>query len=154
MMRYYKRRENFELRFDPAQWNVYPKASCYTYALNLPVTERLFVGDIAYGNKLKADECDDKMLIETIKKEILMVGYNDVIISESRIDIPNYSLIYVSRTRTNGFYHFFRNDSGIIWSHKKTLTAPTRIDCYGNIIINPRKSAEEGFNIGYYIYIK
>lgn len=154
MKKYYKRKEDFELKFDPSQWSFYQKASCYTYALNLPVDERLFVGDIAYGDKLKAEECDDNILLETIRKEILMVGYSDVIISERKISLSDYSVIYLSRTRSNGFYHFFRNDSGIVWSHKKTLTAPTRIDCYGNIIVNPKKSAEEGFDIGYYIHIK
>lgn len=154
MKNYFERKEEFELKFDPSQWNSYMKASCYTYALNLPVDERLFVGDIAYGNKLKADKCDDDILLETIRKEILMVGYSDVIISERKILLPDYAVIYISRTRTNGFYHFFRNDSGIVWSHKKTLSAPTRKDCYGNVIVNPKKSAEEGFNIGYYIHMK
>lgn len=53
----------------------------------------------------------------------------------------------MSRNPNNGYYHFFRNDNGVIWSHKKAYELPTRLDYYGNIITNPRESAEEGFDI-------
>lgn len=147
------RRDKLKLKFEPSQWNDYINASCYTYALNIPTNEWLIVGNIAYQRKLETN-CEDSLLIKTIQKEALLVGYNDVVISQNELILQNYDTIYMSRCRENGYYHFFRNDSGIIWSHKKAFELPTRIDFYGNVILDPKKSAEGGYDIGYYIYIR
>ena len=121
-------REFYELppKFEPERWRKYLEASCYVYALNLPLNKMVLIGSFI-GNVCKSDTPDDE-IDRVLKEEVSYIFDYDI--EEITEDYPlkiGQKKIFIERNKY-GFYHMFREDEGGIWSHKMPGGLPQLVD--------------------------
>ena len=154
-----------EPRWEPKEWNnKYNEYfhNCYEYVLN-----KKDVHDIM-SCKLRDNVSDDNLLEicdDIIKKSKLQPGnnvkplcneYNNIIQRElNAINTtalskcpPNTSKIGLAIAKDKD-YHFYRQDSNGLWSHKPGLESVTNKDSNNKLITDPSKAGRSYPNISY-----
>lgn len=115
--------------YSPSDWKEYKEASCYSYAINLPINRFILVGDIL-GNGIN-EKASDEELLSVLKKEIRFLGAEIQLTTEdSKVEKNEYKICLIRDPRT-GYYHFFRQDNDFLWSHKFPQEFPERVDYNG-----------------------
>lgn len=137
--------------FNPEKWKYAINAGCYPYAINLFYNKFALVGD--FIGKRCSEKVSDKILIETLKKELKFLGY-DVKETNAQYSVKEDEIkIYIQRDEHTGYYHFLRQDKSGIWSHKFPNELPTNLDSYGQVIEDPEEMVESAF-YGWYFLLK
>lgn len=122
--------------FNPSKWEGFLEAGCYPYALNLKVNQFFLVGDLI--GKRCTSNTEDDVLVKTLKEELEVIF--DYEVKEVETDIKpqkGEKKIYLQRHEHTGHYHFLREDSDGLWSHKYPGELPERKDSIGKIIEDP-----------------
>ena len=124
--------------WEPKLWNNLndiphlKKTNCYEYAFNYisHSEEKLQPGELSSG-KFKDYSCES--IIRKMKED-----YSDVKDSyfREKLDCTRYKIALVIDTNDND-YHFYRQDTNGLWSHKTCTNDVSRLDANGDIIINP-----------------
>ena len=124
-------------------WQNFLGAGCYQYAIDFYSNEFLVVGDII--GKRCSEHVSDETLVETLIEELKVLGYN-VKEVETDTQIKNgEKKIYLQRDEHTGYYHFLKQDSDGIWSHKYPGEMPITIDNSGQEIDDPESMVEPPF---------
>ena len=132
------------LTFRPNMWKHFIDAGCYSYALDIRINDFFLVGDFI-GKRCNA-HVSDQQLIETLIEEVSFLGFH---IQPTKTESPIRSdqrKIYLQRFEHSGHYHFLRQDSDGIWSHKFPQELPVQKDSYGEIILDPDGMIEAPFS--------
>lgn len=112
--------------FHPELWEGFLKTSCYAYALNLKMNEFVLVGEFL------GERCDQNMsnkkMIEVLKKEVEFLGFSIKEVGKEYIPKEKEFLIYFKRNQKLNGYHFLRQDTNKMWSHKFHLEYPSHAD--------------------------
>jgi hypothetical protein len=132
--------------FEPDFWQKYINATCYTYVLNIITNERFYVGDI-YRRERAEKTWDNNKLIECLTEELEYLGFCVRLVDLN--EKTDYQKICMVRSPEIGYYHFYRQDSDGLWSHKRPNQLPNRVTLDGKLITNPFKDADPGYDIGY-----
>jgi len=156
-------------KYEPEKWNnnIYIRKShnCYAYALNI-ISNKLInickhrlenainscprpqpnmpLGHISLYPKSECKIIEERMLKDNPKiKPILNPKYCP----------KNYYLIALASTKDKSDYHFYRQDSNKLWSHKNGWRKATNKDKQNNLITDPKYADRDKFEIfcGYYI---
>ena len=127
-------------KFQPSRWENARRAGCYPYAINLLKNEFFVVGELI--DKKCTEKTSDEILLKTLTEELNSVGYLVEEISIEDDIKENEQKIYLQREEQTGFYHFLRQDSDGIWSHKYPNELPIRTDSIGNLVEDPEAMVE------------
>ena len=132
---------NYPPEFNPREWEKFPEATCYSYALDSKINKGILIGDIIEKRVTHSNSIHKQIeiLIEELETLDLYVDTCDT------LDLveEGFLKIYIEWNE-KGEYHFYRQDIDGIWSHKAAGTAPTRYDNQGFLIFNPDEIAENG----------
>lgn len=127
-------------KFQPSKWENARGAGCYPYAINIQKNEFFVVGELI-GKKCTS-KISDETLVETLIEELNSIGYFVKEISIEEEIKENEQKIYLQREKQTGFYHFLRQDSDGLWSHKYPNELPIRTDSIGNLVEDPEAMVE------------
>ena len=126
-------------------WESYLTDTCYTYALNLFIGERRYVGDLTLGQRVATSVSNDQLL-RLLHLELEQAGLSPKTVSEDAPLPPDRRRICIVRKSDNvGYYHFYRQDADGIWSHKVPGQMPTQKGRTGNLIHRVQMEAEDGY---------
>jgi RHS repeat-associated protein len=138
--------------YDPAQWNdggtrddgttVQGNSNCYAYATN---QEGPFDGHFGMqpGDKSGAPQLTaDDVTVPKIRARAIADGLSPVPVD------GGYPVYLVVSPGTD--YHWYREDSTGLWSHKPGSTPVTNVDASGNLIVNPELANHAFPSINYY----
>ena len=127
-------------KFQPSKWENAKRAGCYPYAINLQKNEFFVVGE--FIGKRCTEKTSNEDLVKTLKDELNAIGYVVKEISVEDIIKDDEMKIYLQREEHTGYYHFLRQDSDGLWSHKYPNELPIRTDSAGNCIKDPECMVE------------
>lgn len=130
-------------KFEPNKWKNAMGAGCYPYALNLLKNEFFVVGELI--GKRCTEKTSNEVLVETLKEELDVLGYNTEEIDVEASINEDEMKIYLQREEQTGYYHFLREDADGFWSHKYPNELPTREDSAGYLIKDPEAMVEVPF---------
>lgn len=134
---------HFPLTFSSSEWNDCPDANCYPYALGLKVNNSFLIGDFI-GKRVTASTPNWKKIM-VLKEEMLSLGLS-FFECESDSTVPeNYGKIWIQIFDSTNRYHFIRQDSDGLWSHKSSYKKPNRNDISGFEILDPDTMICPGF---------
>lgn len=123
------------LEYRPNMWKHYINCGCYPYAIDLRLDSFHLVGD--FIQERCTEHVSDIKLISTLIKELNEFGFSVNPCETSLIVTQNQFKIYLQRNDLTGYYHFLRQDSNGIWSHKFPFEPPTQLDSIGQLIEDP-----------------
>lgn len=138
------------LTFEPMKWKSYIEATCYSYALNMFVDKRFYIGDIYPGSRAEVS-CSDDILQKILVDELKILGFS---VKVSNVNGENRKgfLICIVRERETGYYHFYRRDN-VGWSHKRPGELPTRFNKQGKILNGLAPYFERGYENAKYFWL-
>lgn len=131
------------VEYAPNSWKSLEGAGCYPYALNMKVNKFFLVGEFI-GEKCN-EKVSDEHLIYTLIKELTFLGFK---VKECETEFPTKKgqfKIFLQREVHTGYYHFLREDSNGIWSHKYPRELPVQVDSAGQLIEDPYCMVEAPF---------
>lgn len=137
--------EEFPQEFNPREWEAYKGAGCYPYALGIKTDEAFLIGDLI-GRRVTHHNTEEEIL-EVLMIELEEMGFEVLECDTMDIAEEGCFKIYLEINQ-NGEYHFLRQDSDGIWSHKAPDHLPHRKDTAGYEIIDPDSMVAPGF-VGY-----
>lgn len=120
--------------YSQKQWKNYLGAGCYTYALNLFINEKIFIGDII-GHRC-TNRVSDFELIHTLEEEMNFIGWDMQEVETDYLNSIDEKMIYLQREEHTDYYHFLRKDKQG-WSHKSPNELPEQRDSAGYLIEDP-----------------
>lgn len=123
--------------FRPESWENFLDAGCYSYALDIHYDKYFLLGD--FIGKRCNEDVTNEILLETFYQEMNFFNYkvHQIDDTENYLCNINQKKIYIQRLEFTGYYHFLREDSDGLWSHKFPWQYPIRKDTDGNIIEDP-----------------
>lgn len=125
---------NYPLDYNPMEWKDYLDSNCYAYALGLKLDEGFLIGDFIGRRVTKHTPID--IQIEILCEELEELGF-EVLKCDTLDIIPENSFkLYIEWNESNE-YHFIRQDSDGLWSHKASCFFPVRQDKFGYLIVDP-----------------
>ena len=139
----------YELQYSPSSWTSYAQncCNCYAYALNnqvYPGTNSLwFKQQMGY---YKGSSYTYTTLTETNISTAVANDYDAynsnfdvsyVFRKIGRYDVCPAGTYKVALVASDSDYHWYRQDSDGLWSHKRGLNPVERTDYSGNLIIDP-----------------
>ena len=124
-------------------WENFLGAGCYQYAIDCYSNDFLVVGDII--GKRCDEHVSDETLIKVLTEELEILGYNVKEVETDYTLQKGEKKIYVQRDEHTGYYHFLKQDSNGLWSHKYPGEMPTTIDNSGQEIEDPESMVEAPF---------
>lgn len=130
-------------KFEPTKWKNAKDAGCYPYAINLQKNEFFVVGE--FIGKRCTERTSNDELLKTLKEELDVLGYDVKEIEVEDSIREDEMKIYLQREEQTGYYHFLRQDSDGLWSHKYPNELPIRTDSVGNFIEDPECMVEVPF---------
>ena len=113
------------------------KTNCYSYAFNYIDygEEKVQPGELSLG-KFQEYNCEE--IINKMKED-----YHDIQKSyfREKLDCTRYKIaLVIDNVTDKKDYHFYRQDTNGLWSHKMGGNDISKVDARGNIIINPEYS--------------
>ena len=127
--------------FDPIEWEEYPRATCYSYALGLKIDEGFLIGDFIGKRVTQSDSMYEQ--IDVLIEELEMLDlYVDTCDTMDVVE-EGFLKIYIEWNE-KGEYHFYRQDIDGKWSHKASGKSPKQYDEQGFLILNPEEIAKKG----------
>ena len=130
-----------ELRFEPSKWNnknVINNHNCYSYAMGKIVNELKDKAQPGYASGFNY-LTDTNMTCKNLKKRLLKdnpASYSEKF--EKRC-LPGFYKVFLALDVGND-YHWWRQDSNKLWSHKPGSTEISNLDGDQKKIYNPLKS--------------
>ena len=130
--------------WQPKLWNslndlpILEKTNCFSYAFNFIEyrEKRLQPGEIS-SNIVTEYTCDK--ILNKLRKD-----YPDIRISnkeEEFIDCSRYKIaLFIDKSSDNKDYHFYRQDSNGLWSHKPGILDVSNKDASKKVIKNPEQA--------------
>lgn len=131
------------LEYDPLYWNnTHPSTNCYSYATNIEsiIDEKdedgeylmLQPGDLSNNYGETDHDCDS-----ILRKVYLDYPDMEPISEYEPIDCNRHKIALAVDTLGETDYHFWRQDSNGLWSHKPGAEDISNVDGSGNLIFSP-----------------
>lgn len=134
--------EDFPLRYDPDEWELYLGANCYPYAIGIKTNEPFIIGDLIGKRVTSKDSIINILYVLHLELEAL--GFEVVECCTEDIAPEGFQKIYLERNSL-GEYHFLRQDDNGLWSHKAADFLPTQSDTSGYLITDPDSMLDSSF---------
>lgn len=138
--------------FNPKEWEEYPNAGCYPYALDWKIDRLLLVGELLESKCSQGVSAET--LITFLMHEQAALGYQIDAVDVKHKCKEGEKKIYLQYFPKLGSYHMLREDSDGTWSHKYPNEPPSRKDSADRIIENPEEMAEEAPFCGWCFLLK
>ena len=142
-----------EKDYDPKKWNdreyVRSNHNCYSYAFNHIRGKRdgkAQPGYYANYPPIRESEYNCDAIYKRIKKDnpsIYKVNFED------KCGKGFYKIFFALSLGFNTDYHFYRQDSNGLWSHKPGRTDATNLDASKKLILNPYKANRDYSHLNY-----
>lgn len=125
--------------------NIKDYTNCYSYALNrleFNIEDKLQPGQLS-GKKY--DEMDCNVILKYIRKDLNRIDILPVQ-NNTKLDCLHYKIaLALDVEHKKKDYHFYRQDSDGLWSHKPGGNLATNLDASDNIIRDP-KTADRDYS--------
>lgn len=141
-------REKFPLNYEPKEWEAYKEANCYPYAIGLKTNENFLIGDFIDCRMTRS--CSIESILDVLQLELEALGF-EVEECETEDSIAKGFKIYLKFDAMHN-YHFLRQDSDGLWSHKASGRLPNRNDTAGYEIEDPDAMCDPPFE-GYCFHV-
>lgn len=155
--------------FQPRKWssrNIMASHNCYSYALDIIDSNFADLCKKHNSGKFVSDWCRKVKAQPGMYAGILKQTKNANIEKRMLKDNPFIKKTTFKKIEPNGYYkialfvnsknvsryHFYRQDESGLWSHKSGWIKPSNKDASNKVILDPRKSNREEYNlfIGFY----
>ena len=141
-----------ELDYNPDLWNknnnIRKSHNCYSYALGNIVKDLKSKAQPGYASGFKYinnDNFNCKSFRERLKKD----SPSSYLEKFDKTCLPGFYKIFLALDPGND-YHWWRQDSNQLWSHKPGSTDVVNVDASGNLIKNPYKANRKYDSLNYY----
>ncbi len=145
-----------EASYSPNNWidfgdvGMYGKPNCYSYALNAQVYPGTNIvwnmqpGAAAGYSSLTLSELTADNVLRYVEADMAALNITFTRIDKDDIcEAGTYRVALVVAPYKD--YHWYRQDSNGLWSHKRGQTTPTNVDASGNLISDP-KTADRNYS--------
>lgn len=143
----------FEPKYEPKKWNLNPRIkdnhNCFSYAINQRVSNRIGKAQPGYFSgfpHVANDEYKCGNFIERLKSDIPSMYMADF---GTKCKDGFYKIYMAIDKSSDPDYHFYRQDSNGMWSHKPGRTDVVDIDAAGKKIMNPAKADRNYKSVNY-----
>lgn len=136
----------FPMKCEDQDWRLYPHASCYTYALGLPIDKGFMIGDFI-GERVTCHNSVSE-IVEVFKREMEFLDFWAIECDTDDVVEEGNFKIYLEFDECNQ-YHFFRENADETWSHKMKGALPSNKSLTGRVILDPEALTEAMGDFGY-----
>jgi hypothetical protein len=141
-----------EPNYNPKEWNdissIKYSHNCYSYAMGKIVKgldSKAQPGYASGYNHINDNDYDCKEFYERLTKD----NPGSYIEKFDKSCIPGFYKVFLALDVGND-YHWWRQDSNQLWSHKPGSTDVVNVDASGNLIKNPYKANRKYDSLNYY----